>query len=69
MKLTGDPNVPAGNVSFKAVIGAKNRLPLHGAYPPELPVSARYKGYGRVAQTGFQNPKYISTPLIKVHAC
>lgn len=54
--MTGDPNVPAGNVSFRARIGRKHRVSGWDVmYPPELDVQARYPGEGRVAQKGFKD--------------
>ena len=56
VKVTGDPNVPAGNVSFRALIGRKHRTSGWDVmYPPELDVQARYPGEGRVAQQGFKD--------------
>ena len=55
-KLTGDGNVPAGEVSFKAKIGRSSRLGSPDMYPPDMGVIARYKGSGCVAQNGFQHP-------------
>ena len=56
VKVTGDPNVPAGNVSFRALIGRKHRTTGWDVmYPPELDVQARYPGEGRVAQQGFKD--------------
>jgi hypothetical protein len=49
-KLTGDPNVPAGAVSWKASIGRNSRLPVE-MYPPEMGVLGRYRGQGQVAQS------------------
>ena len=55
-KLTGDSNVPAGEVSFKAKIGRGSRLGTPDMYPPDMGVIARYRGSGCVAQNGFQQP-------------
>jgi hypothetical protein len=62
VKLTGDLNVPAGHVSFRAKIGRKHRRSGYDLmYPPELDISARYAGEGRVAHKGFKDAR--SVPL------
>ncbi len=58
IKLTGDANVPAGHVSFRARIGRKHRRSGYDLmYPPELDISARYAGEGRVAHKGFKDAR------------
>ena len=58
MKLTGDPNVPAGSVSFRAKIGRAHRRSGYDLmYPPELDIAARYAGEGRVAHRGFKDAR------------
>ena len=51
-KLTGDPNVPAGQISFKAKINRSNKLSTREAYPADLGVVGRYRGHGRIAKAG-----------------
>lgn len=48
-KLTGDANVPAGAVSFRARIGRKRRLEPRDVYPDDLGVVARYAGGAHTA--------------------
>ena len=56
-KLTGDPNVPAGHISFSAKINRSNRLSARDAYPLELGVLGRYRGTGRVARSGYKEAR------------
>ncbi|CAL8470008.1 g9550 [Coccomyxa elongata] len=65
IKLTGDQNVPAGHVSFRAKIGRKHRRSGYDLmYPPELEISARYAGEGRVAHKGFRDARWVEGELL-----
>ncbi|KAI8464100.1 MAG: hypothetical protein J3K34DRAFT_127360, partial [Monoraphidium minutum] len=63
-KVTGDENVPAGQVSFRARVGRRHRLDTRAHYPEDMGVAARYAGEGRIADPNYANAKWVGGELL-----
>lgn len=76
-KITGDENVPAGEISFRYAVflftidGIVFRVSIDrtnrsvpDAMHEELGVRAFYRGKGRTAQQGFVNPEWVDGDLL-----
>ncbi|KAK1402090.1 Protein EXECUTER 1, chloroplastic [Heracleum sosnowskyi] len=62
VKLTGDPDVPAGQVAFRAKVGEKYKLPPGSLLEKKIGAVARYKGRGRL--TGFQKSRWVDVDVL-----
>ncbi|APA06800.1 hypothetical protein SS1G_04576 [Sclerotinia sclerotiorum 1980 UF-70] len=64
IKLTGDPNIPRGQISWIADDISDNGLVRHGeqAWPGARIVKSR----GQIANQGYRNSKFIETELIMI---
>ncbi|CAN1179759.1 Protein EXECUTER 2, chloroplastic [Linum perenne] len=71
VKLTGDVNVPAGQVAFRARIGSINLRKYRGEHADggiRIPAGvSSYKGEGRKAKIGFKNPKWVEGELLMLN--
>ncbi|KAG2576981.1 uncharacterized protein LOC120680081 [Panicum virgatum] len=64
VKLTGDSNVPAGQITFRAKVETVKHLENPGAYLNEFGVIESYRGQLRVAGSGFTNPQWLVGELL-----
>mmetsp|Transcript_12054 Transcript_12054/g.18099 ORF Transcript_12054/g.18099 Transcript_12054/m.18099 type:complete len:541 (+) Transcript_12054:3089-4711(+) len=56
-KLTGDPHVPAGEICFQTV---------DADYKNDAPIGSRFTAKLRVADRGFQKPRWLNAELVLV---
>eukprot|EP00241_Pyramimonas_parkeae_P004794 CAMPEP_0114236330 /NCGR_PEP_ID=MMETSP0058-20121206/6783_1 /TAXON_ID=36894 /ORGANISM="Pyramimonas parkeae, CCMP726" /LENGTH=370 /DNA_ID=CAMNT_0001348265 /DNA_START=117 /DNA_END=1226 /DNA_ORIENTATION=- len=63
-KITGDPNVPAGEVTFKTYSEGSQAKGI--SFPAEWCVLAAYPGKGRVAQEGYTNAAWVDGILLSI---
>ncbi|KAK1402082.1 Protein EXECUTER 1, chloroplastic [Heracleum sosnowskyi] len=61
VKVTGDPDVPAGQVAFRARVGEKYKLHPRSVLEDKFGAVARYKGKGRL--TGFQKSQWVDAEV------
>jgi hypothetical protein len=55
----GDPNVPAGEVTFRSKVARRHRVEHRDTYPPEFGVTARYKAEGQIAGPSFSDRRRV----------
>ena len=55
--------MPAGQVSFRAKLTGKHRLPTAG-YPAQMDISQRFSGEGCIAELNFDKPQWCSGDLL-----
>eukprot|EP00210_Caulerpa_lentillifera_P007721 g7367.t1 len=63
-KITGDPNVPSGEVTFWAYLGHQSTSSFVGHDQEDLGIRSIYNGKGKVAGSGYENPKWVDGQLL-----